>query len=90
MKVFSITETLPVLLMNHLQSGKFWRFNNCGSQKYLAKEVNLETIIDTLQWHKTRQHSGYNHTHFKQYFTRNPEKLAKVPGVRQETKSHLH
>ena len=26
----------------------------------------------------------------KQDFTRNPEKLAKVPGNREETKSHLH
>ena len=26
----------------------------------------------------------------KQNFTRNPEKLAKVPGARKETKSHLH
>ena len=26
----------------------------------------------------------------KQNFTRNPEKLAKVPGKREETKSHLH
>ena len=26
----------------------------------------------------------------KQNFTRNPEKLAKVPGTREETKSHLH
>ena len=26
----------------------------------------------------------------KQNFTRNPEKLAKVPGAREETKSHLH
>ena len=26
----------------------------------------------------------------KQNFTRNPEKLAKVPGTRKETKSHLH
>ena len=26
----------------------------------------------------------------KQDFTRNPEKLAKVPGTREETKSHLH
>ena len=26
----------------------------------------------------------------EQNFTRNPEKLAKVPGTREETKSHLH
>ena len=26
----------------------------------------------------------------KQNFTRNPEKLAKVPGTRQESQSHLH
>ena len=26
----------------------------------------------------------------KQNFARNPEKLAKVPGTREETKSHLH
>ena len=26
----------------------------------------------------------------KQNFTRNPEKLAKVPGTREETESHLH
>ena len=26
----------------------FWSFNNCGSKKNLAKDVNLETIIDTL------------------------------------------
>ena len=26
----------------------------------------------------------------KQNFTRNPEKLAKVPGTREETQSHLH
>ena len=26
----------------------------------------------------------------KQNFTRNPEKLAKVPGIREETKSRLH
>ena len=26
----------------------------------------------------------------KQNFTRNPEKLAKVPGAREETKSHIH
>ena len=26
----------------------------------------------------------------KQNLTRNPEKLAKVPGTREETKSHLH
>ena len=26
----------------------------------------------------------------KQNFTRNPKKLAKVPGTREETKSHLH
>ena len=26
----------------------------------------------------------------KQNFTRKPEKLAKVPGTREETKSHLH
>ena len=26
----------------------------------------------------------------KQNFTRNPEELAKVPGAREETKSHLH
>ena len=26
----------------------------------------------------------------KQHFTRNPEKLEKVPGAREETKSHLH
>ena len=26
----------------------------------------------------------------KQDFTKNPEKLAKVPGTREETKSHLH
>ena len=26
----------------------------------------------------------------KQNFTRNPEKLAKVPGTRKEIKSHLH
>ena len=26
----------------------------------------------------------------KQYFTKNPEKLAKVPGTREETQSHVH
>ena len=32
------------------------------STKYSAKDVNLETVIDSLWWYKTWQHSGYNHT----------------------------
>ena len=30
------------------------------------KDVNPETIIDTLWWYKTWQHNGYIHTHVKQ------------------------
>ena len=36
----------------------------------LVKKVNLETIIVTLLWYQTWQHSGYNHTHVKQKFLR--------------------
>ena len=72
------------------QSGKFWRYDNCGSQKFFAKDANLEAIIDTLQWYKTWQHSGYNHTHVKQNFPGDPEELAEVLGADEETKSHSH
>ena len=34
--------------------------------KFSGNDVNLDTIIDTLQWYKTWQHSGYNHAHVKQ------------------------
>ena len=34
------------------------------------KDAILETIIDTLSWYKTWQHSGYNHTHVKQKLPR--------------------
>ena len=45
--------------------------------KFLAKDVNFETIIDTLWWHKTRQHSGYNHTHVKQNLLRKQKRAYK-------------
>ena len=34
------------------------------------KDVNLDTIIDTLWWYKTGQHSGHNRTHVKRKFHR--------------------
>ena len=33
--------------------------------KSSVKDVSLDTIIDTLLWYKTWQHSGYNHTRLK-------------------------
>ena len=41
------------------------------------KVVNLETIIDTLWWFKTWQHSGYNHTRAKQNFQETEKSLQK-------------
>ena len=38
------------------------------------KVVSLETIIDTLWWYKTWQHSGYNHTNVKQNLLRKQKK----------------
>ena len=49
-----------------------------GADQQRLQVVNLETII---QWIQSVQNKN---------FTRNPEKLAKVPGTREETKSHLH
>ena len=38
------------------------------------KDVNLETITDTLSWYNIWQHSGYNHTHVKpKFLTRKPK-----------------
>ena len=37
------------------------------------KNVNLDTIIDTL-WYKTWQQSGYNHTHVKQKLLKKTKK----------------
>ena len=41
------------------------------------KVVNLETFIDTLQWCKTCQRSGSNHSHVKQKLLRKPREACK-------------
>ena len=57
--------------------------------KVLSKKSDRGTIIDALSWYRNWQHHGCILTCVKQNFTRNPEKLAKVPGAREETTSHL-
>ena len=42
--------------------------------KFSVKKVNRETIIDTLLWYKTWQHSGYDHTRVKQKLPRRPKR----------------
>ena len=61
-----------------------------GITKFSVKDVNLDTIIDTLWWYKIWQHSGYNHTHVNKNFSGNAEEVATVLGANEETKSHLH
>ena len=39
--------------------------------------MNLETIIDTLKWYNTWQHSGYNHTQVKQKLLRKRRRACK-------------
>ena len=53
------------------------------------KDVNLDTIIDTLLWYKTWQHSGYNHTHANKNFSGNAKELTKVLGADEETRKSL-
>ena len=57
--------------------------------KFSVKKVNRVTIIDMPWWHKTWQHSGYNHTRGTQKLPRRP-RAQEVPGADEETKSHLH
>ena len=69
---------------------------------HFPKDRNCEifqrtTISDNCESRKIRSRgAGSSHSMDpgvsvqKQDFTRNPEKLAKVPGTREETKSHLH
>ena len=45
--------------------------------KFSVKDVNLETIIDTLLWYKIWQHTGYNHTHAKQKLLRKRRRACK-------------
>ena len=45
--------------------------------EFLAKDVNLQTFIDTLLWYKIWQHSGYNHTHAKQKLLRERKRAYK-------------
>ena len=52
--------------------------DNCESRNNHRKAVVVQDLA--TQWIQAQ----------KQNFTRNPEKLAKVPGTREETKSHLH
>ena len=54
------------------------------------KDVNLDTIIDTLWWYKTWQVIGYNHTRAKQKLLRKRKELAKVLGADEETISHSY
>ena len=68
------------------QSGKFRWFNDCGSQKFSVKDVNLETIIDTLLWCKTWQHSGYNQTQVKQFFQETQKSFQKFLELTRKTK----
>ena len=61
-----------------------------ADHKVLSEGCELQTIIDTLLWHKTWQQSGYNRTHAQnKNFPRNAEELAKNLGADEETKSHL-
>ena len=46
--------------------------------KFLVKDVNLDTIIDTLQWYNTWQLGGHNQTRVKQKLSGNGNVLAKV------------
>ena len=67
------------------KSGKFRWFNNCGSQSSPVKDVNLDTLICTLWWYKTWQHSGYNLSRVKnKNFSGNTKELANVPGADKE------
>ena len=52
-----------------------------------ARETGRHVVID-MQSSSHSMDPGVSVQ--KQNFTRNPEKLAKVPGTREETKSHLH
>ena len=56
------------------QSGTMLVIQQQRITKFSVKDVNLDTIIDTLQWYKTWQHSGYNHTHVKQKLLRKRKK----------------
>ena len=47
--------------------------------------ANLETITDMQSWCWIQPLNGSRRIRAKQNFTRNPEKLAKVPGTREET-----
>ena len=59
--------------------------------KFSVKVVNLETNHRYAGRGAGFSHSnGSKRIRAKQNFRRNPEKLAKVPGTREETKSHLH
>ena len=54
--------------------------DNCESRNNHRYAVMVQDLA--TQWIQTYP--------CKNNFTRNPEKLAKVPGTREETKSHLH
>ena len=58
--------------------------------KFSVKKVNRETIIDTLLWYESWQHSGYNHTQVQQKLLRKRRRACKSFGADKETKSHLH
>ena len=59
--------------------------------KFSVKDVNLETIIDTLLWHKTWQHSGHDSYPFETKTSQETQKeLIKVLGTDEEIKSQKH
>ena len=72
------------------QSGTFWWLDYCGSQSsqwrlWISKQSSICNRGAGLGHPMDPVASVQNKN-----FTRNPEKLAKVPGTREETKSHLH
>ena len=64
-------------LYSRAQSGIFLVIFKQRITKFSVKDVNLETIIDTLWVYKTWQHSGYNHTHVEQQLLRTRRRACK-------------
>ena len=48
----------------------------------VVKDVNLETIIDTLWWYKNWQHTGHNHNRAKPKLLRKQKRAYKSPWSR--------
>ena len=54
---------LEDVLVQSRPENKDWVTCSPQVTKFSVKKVNRRTVIDTLQWYKIWQHSGYNHSH---------------------------